>query len=191
MALALSSSVLAAHAAITQVPEQVQQVLIQWPDLDPYLGDRLTGVPPVYSQSLEAFGHSVAEGRAWMADVSEVSGQVIRLGGDNTGFKLTYTWPEVGTRTHTWMDVAIDVGNQRVTADEYVDGVRVSDDQLLLYVWSFGIPNPVEGKALVQWGNYVGVMTLVSAVPEPSAGLAMALGLIGMGGIRLRARRPA
>jgi hypothetical protein len=179
LAWAVSASLLAASGAqaeITQLPTGPAQVRLSWASTvtDYGLGDNL-GTPEPRSIDLLASGTAHIEpGKVWVADVSEVTGNLIRLGGDNA--RLTISDVGVhGNYIDSWEDITINLLTKQVTGDRYVDGSLVANDERIFYFNDvFGSP---EGKSNLWRGNYIGNISLV-AVPEPSSGLAMALGLL-------------
>lgn len=175
---------LAAQAGITQAPDMPTQAVLTWPFVDAALGDNL-GPPVTFEYELLPIGHARVDALTWTADVAEVSGNLLRLGGDDTGLTVIKTTP-LGRFTSTWQDLTIDLARQIVTGDEFVNGARVSNDVQVLQLLSAGAP---EGRSVVLLGVGAGTLSLVSAVPEASSGLSMALGLLAMGWTSSRRRR--
>jgi len=173
-----------AQAGITQVPTGPTQVRLNYAsDVTSTSAIDNLSPPQPLSYDLTALGNAHIEAnKTWVADVTEVSGGLIRVGGDDAGLTLTETGPS-GAHSLTWKNITIDLTMNAVTGDSYVDGLLADNDQTL---FSFGDPLNAypEGQAMLFRGLLVGHLTL-SPVPEPSSGLAMALGLLAVGwGVR-------
>ncbi|MGC4061984.1 MAG: hypothetical protein QM749_14470 [Aquabacterium sp.] len=192
---ALGASLLAASGAqaeITQIPTGPTQVRLSWASTvtDYSLGDNL-GPPEPLSIDLVASGNAHIEpGKTWVADVTDVTDSLIRVGGDNAGLTINETGAH-GNDSDTWKDLTINLSTKQVTGDRYVDGLLVANDERIFYFSDLsGQWAKPEGQSMLWRGLYVGNIDLVSSVPEPASSTAMALGLLAMGwGVRRAGRR--
>jgi hypothetical protein len=191
LACALGASLMVASGAqaeITQIPTGPTQVRLNWASTvtDYGLGDNL-GSPEPLSIDLVASGSAHIEpGKTWVADVTGVTADLIKVGGDSAGLTINETGAH-GNYSDTWQDVTINLNTKEVTGDRYVDGALVANDERIFY-FNDVLHDP-EGKTELWRGSYIGFLAL-SPVPEPSSGLAMALGLLAMAlGVR-RAGQP-
>ncbi|MGC4061983.1 MAG: PEP-CTERM sorting domain-containing protein [Aquabacterium sp.] len=187
-----------AHAGITQAPTLPAQVSLKWSDLD--LDDE--GRPLI---TLVASGSASLQDGSWVASVDSLAPGLIHLG-DDAGLTFKPAGPQPKALA-LWKDITIDYVTQTVTGDAYVNGVKVSNDQLMFFTAGpdFGADVLPQGQSLLGIGSNMCKLTLatcsvadvwlpqvvgsvsVTAVPEPSSGLAMASGL-SLLGLALRAR---
>lgn len=188
LAWAVSASLLAASGAqaeITQIPTGPAQVRLSWASTvtDYSLGDNL-GTPEPRSIDLLASGNAHIEpGKTWVADVTEVTAGLIKVGGDDAGLTISDVGVH-GSYIDSWKDITINLLIKQVTGDRYVDGALVANDERIFYFNDLYANDPrwgmAEGRSMLWRGLYVGNIAVV-AVPEPSSGLAMALGLLATG----------
>ena len=188
LALGAGLAAFGAQAGITQAPTGPSQVSLNWAVgvVSEGLGDNLGGTPPALSFDLVASGDAWMNGHDWVANVTSVTGDLIRLGGDSAGLTINTNSELNGFSSSTWKDITINLATQQVTGDRYVDGSLVSSDEQIFAVGD--VLHQAEGKADLWRGPYIGEMVLTS-VPEPSSGLAMALGLVAMASGVRRAHR--
>lgn len=190
-----------AQASVTVTPALPAQVSLGWT-----LTDDL-GAPTV---ALQASGTATIQDGLWTANVVASGDGLIRLG-DDAGLSFKLTAFPASAKQPIWKDITIDVAHQTLRADAYVDGVRVADDRQLFFIGGLeGTPDGLpQGKTFI-WASTptlcqlsnpsCGAVTLwdpvtvgtlsISAVPEPSTLLSMALGLVAVtAGVR-RGRAP-
>lgn len=202
--LALGASVVAlgAQAGITQSPMGPAQLRVMWP-----IGSGGDELPDI---KLGAVGNASVANNVWVADVTDVASGLIHVGGDDAGIVFNYVdWPSATT----WRDITIDLNNQVLTGDAYVNGQLIANDRRLFHIDTYNeyYADLPEGTAVL-WDNVIAgacifdavhcgkpipdfnlpfaTMTL-TAVPEPSSGVGMALGLLAMGWGARRTKRRA
>lgn len=179
LACALVAGLLAAtgaQAEITRIPTGPTQVRLSWASTvtDYSLGDNL-GTPEPRSIDLLASGNAHIEPyKTWVADVTEVTSGLIKAGGDSAGLTISDTGAH-GNYIDTWKDITVNLTLKQVTGDRYVDGLLVANDQRIFFFND--VMSSAEGQSNLWLGNYIGYISL-TAVPEPSSGLLMALGLL-------------
>lgn len=191
----------AAQAGITQAPALPAQVALNWTYFDEYAGAGL-GV------ALEATGTASVHNGQWEAAVTQLTPGLIHLGED-AGMVFRPVGVTLG-HLPVWKDITLDYVNHVLTADAYVDDVRVADNRRLFFTngFEFGPDTQPEGKATL-WANSAGLCVLtyptcsysaywapvelgtvtVSSVPENGTMGSMALGLVLLGGLARRGRQ--
>lgn len=200
-AMSLSMALLAgqAHAAITQAPALPAQLTMDWT-----LVEDEGGKPDL---ALQAAGSaSILDGK-WVAPIAGTSNGVIRLDPEAGLIFKPLTPKPIVSSLPVWKNIAIDYENHRVTADAYVNGVRVFSNPSL-FIDGFGelaTPQLSEGKTtlwldaaagcqlfnpscghLTVWlPTAVGTLS-ITAVPEPAT---LATTVLGLAGVALGLRR--
>jgi hypothetical protein len=179
-----------AHAGITQAPALPAQLSLTWTFLD-------DSDQPGPSVVLQALGSASVQNGSWVANVTSVEPGLIKLG-DDAGLTFKPAGPQPKEPLAVWKDITFDYVNQRVTGDAYIDGVRVFNDREMFFTAGpdFGPDRFPEGTSLAGIGSNECKLTIavcsvaavwlpevvgtisVTSVPEPSSGLAMALGLL-------------
>jgi hypothetical protein len=186
-----------AQADITQAPTGPAQLSLTWP-----IGAGGDELPNIV---LGAVGNASVANNVWVADVTDVSNGLIHVGDGDAGIVFNYADAPSST---TWKDITIDLNNQVLTGDAYVNGQLIANDRRLFHIDKYNDSyNLPEGTAVL-WDNVIAgacvfdavhcsnkpipgfdlpfaFMSLTSPVPEPSSGPAMALGLLAVGwGVR-------
>lgn len=182
-----------AQAGITQIPPGPLQVTLNYANTVTSTNDIDNLSPPEpLSFDLTALGNShMAANKTWVADATQVSPTLIQVGDNSTGFTLTETGPSwfidsSQPLSDTWKNIRIDLSSGLVTGDSYVNGALVKTGQTIFFVSD--LAHLPEGQTMLIRGILYGDLTL-SAVPEPSSGLSMALGLLAIGWGAWRARQ--
>lgn len=200
LSAALLLSATGAHAGITSAPALPAQLTLDWTATD----------DEGRAELLQATGSASIQNGKWVAAVANAGDGFIHLAEDaGIVFQSLPAWP--GKSRPVWQDFTLDYKNQRVTADAYVDGVRVANDRQLFFTggFDFGPDLMPNGKTLL-WGDgsalcvlsnpgcihvalwapmELGTLSVSSVVPEPGtlASMMLGLGLVAWGVRRQRA----